>query len=327
MEDGLDSKGVFCTTRLREADALQEVTIPSTIEAGDYLLRAEFLTLNDAAAKSAGGKETPQFYPGCAQVTITGTTGTAKPATVKIPGYVDITSPGLIFDVRNKETFEDYPMPGPALFVDGTSPAPSVPTKSNSTSDISNSTSATPLLVTKTRTYTTSYFKIYTSFASELTRSVRTTKAYSTTYFKIYTSFEKGAQNPNVDPTPAPAPAPAPATTSTTSAEPTAEHTPTGAALTPSVVTFSTATRSTTKPAAHYVSGATVVPTRAADAYCDKMCRDIEAKKNKAAKQKSKEAAKQKAKNAKEARKKAKEARKKAKALEKSKKDEKKGRD
>jgi len=342
MEDGLDSKGVFCTTRLREADALQEVTIPSTIEAGDYLLRAEFLTLNDAAPKSIGGKETPQFYPGCAQVTITGTTGTAKPATVKIPGYVDITSPGLIYDVRSKETFEDYPMPGPALFVDGTSPAhpaPTTLTKSNTTSYLSssNSTSEAPLPVTKTKVYTTSYFSIYTSFASELTRSVQTTRTYSTTYFSIYTSFEKGAQNPNVDPTPVPAPA----MNATTYAKTTSEYAP-AVTPAPTVMTLVTATRHTTKPIPYYTSAATVVPTKTADAYCGKWCRYVEAKKNKAAKQKSKEAAKQESKAAKEkakaAKDKAKAAKQKAKAaklklkneskaLKKSKKDEKKGRD
>jgi hypothetical protein len=59
MEDGLDSNGVFCTTRLREANAYQSATIPMTIEPGDYLLRAEFLTLNNAGPKSIGGEEQP----------------------------------------------------------------------------------------------------------------------------------------------------------------------------------------------------------------------------------------------------------------------------
>ncbi|KAI5857764.1 glycosyl hydrolase family 61-domain-containing protein [Tricharina praecox] len=193
MEDGLDSNGVFCTTRLREANALQEVTIPSSIEAGDYILRAEFLTLNDAGAKSIGGQASPQFYPGCAQVTITGTTGTAKPETVSIPGYVNIDTPGLIFDVWNSETFKNYPMPGPALFVDGTSPVsqPIVPT----------SQLAVP--TSRTKTYSTTYFPTFTHFASvtPLPLPVLVTKTYSTTYFPVYTSFASGAQNPNKDPT------------------------------------------------------------------------------------------------------------------------------
>ncbi len=43
-EDGLDSNGTFCTTRLREANAPQPGVIPQNIEAGDYLLRGGMFT-------------------------------------------------------------------------------------------------------------------------------------------------------------------------------------------------------------------------------------------------------------------------------------------
>jgi hypothetical protein len=64
-------------------------------------------------------------------VTITGTTETAVPATVSIPGYVNITTPGLIFDVWNSPTgtFSNYPIPGPACFSDAISSAVSSTTK------------------------------------------------------------------------------------------------------------------------------------------------------------------------------------------------------
>jgi len=114
-EDGLDSNGTFCTTRLREANAPQPGVIPQDIEAGDYLLRGEFLTLNNAGPASIGGAEQPQFYSGCVQVTVSGTSGTAKPETVSIPGYVNINTPGLIFDIWNSptNTYKNYPIPGP----------------------------------------------------------------------------------------------------------------------------------------------------------------------------------------------------------------------
>ena len=49
------------------------VTIPSTITPGDYLLRSEFISLQ--LAVSMGGAE---FYPGCIQVSIGGSgTGAA----------------------------------------------------------------------------------------------------------------------------------------------------------------------------------------------------------------------------------------------------------
>jgi hypothetical protein len=123
-EDGLDSNGTFCTTRLREANAPQPGVIPQNIEAGDYLLRGEFLTLNNAGPASIGGAEQPQFYSGCVQVTVSGTSGTAKPETVSIPGYVNISTPGLIFDIWNSptNTYKNYPIPGPQPLISNMSP-------------------------------------------------------------------------------------------------------------------------------------------------------------------------------------------------------------
>jgi len=61
-EDGLDSSGTFCTDRLRLANAPQPAVVPKNIPAGDYLFRAEILTLNNAGPASMGGAEEPQFY-------------------------------------------------------------------------------------------------------------------------------------------------------------------------------------------------------------------------------------------------------------------------
>lgn len=63
-EDGLDSSGTFCTDRLRLANAPQPGVVPKNIPAGDYLFRAEILTLNNAGPASLGGAEEPQFYVG-----------------------------------------------------------------------------------------------------------------------------------------------------------------------------------------------------------------------------------------------------------------------
>ena len=86
------------------------------------------MTLNNAGEDA---KE-PQFYMGCIQVTIEGTTGVAKPSTVSIPGYVTLDSPGLLFDVWSSDSqkFKDYPEPGPKLFADSASekrPSPGKP--------------------------------------------------------------------------------------------------------------------------------------------------------------------------------------------------------
>ena len=127
MGDGLDAAGVFCTDRLRLADAPQRATIPAGLAPGDYLLRAELLTLNDAAPRADGGNEQPQFYPGCVAVTVAGTAGTARPDTVSIPGYVSKNTPGLVYNIWTSPVpgvYSNYPVIGPPVFVDGTSPAP-----------------------------------------------------------------------------------------------------------------------------------------------------------------------------------------------------------
>lgn len=59
-DDGLID-GVFCTDRLRLANAPQPGNIPSGIAPGDYLMRAELLTLNNAGPT---GARQPQFYAG-----------------------------------------------------------------------------------------------------------------------------------------------------------------------------------------------------------------------------------------------------------------------
>lgn len=124
-DEGL-TDGVFCTDRLRLANAAQSGSIPHGIAPGDYLMRAEFLTLNNAGAT---GARQPQFYAGCVQVAVSGTTGALTPDTVSIPGYVNIDTPGLIWDIWNSPNgrFSNYPMVGPAPVTDSSVPAPALP--------------------------------------------------------------------------------------------------------------------------------------------------------------------------------------------------------
>jgi hypothetical protein len=125
-EDGLDQNGVFCSTRLRKANAPYKATIPTSMAPGDYLLRAEMLTLNNAGSYSIGGQEQPQFYVGCVAVTISGGDSSAKAQQVSIPGYVTKQTPGLIWDIwngkdQNTGSFKvgSYPRVGPAPLSEG----------------------------------------------------------------------------------------------------------------------------------------------------------------------------------------------------------------
>ncbi|KAG0126959.1 glycosyl hydrolase family 61-domain-containing protein [Tuber indicum] len=126
--DGVDSSGTFCTDRIRSRNDPQSASVPKNIPAGDYIFRAEILTLNNAGPASLGGQEEPQFYVGCVQVTVEGTSGNPNVERVSIPGYLSKSSPGVVYDIWNTKDFKSYPIPGPKPLTDSTdsSPAPEV---------------------------------------------------------------------------------------------------------------------------------------------------------------------------------------------------------
>ena len=86
---------------------------------------AEILTLNEADPNAA---RSPQFYPGCVQVTISGGDSTANPETVSIPGYFDnVESPGLLYNIWTTDDYSDYEIPGPAPLAESDTPATETP--------------------------------------------------------------------------------------------------------------------------------------------------------------------------------------------------------
>lgn len=85
-----------------------DVTIPSCIPAGDYLLRAQQLAIHNPYPAGI-----PQFYISCAQVAITGG-GSKTASTVAIPGAFKDTDPGYTVNIYNN--FSNYTVPGPAVF-------------------------------------------------------------------------------------------------------------------------------------------------------------------------------------------------------------------
>jgi len=90
--------------------------IPATLQPGPYLVRFETLALHQA--------NTPQFYPECAQLQVTGS-GTAFPSNawlVSIPGAWTATDPGVKVDIYSAaaKTETKYIIPGPPVW-DGSS--------------------------------------------------------------------------------------------------------------------------------------------------------------------------------------------------------------
>jgi hypothetical protein len=85
-------------------------TIPSSLAAGNYLIRHELLALHQA--------NNPQFYAECAQLQVTGS-GAKTPGDeylATIPGYAKQSDAGVTVDTyADKRT--TYTCPGPKVWV------------------------------------------------------------------------------------------------------------------------------------------------------------------------------------------------------------------
>ncbi|TVY71567.1 putative endo-beta-1,4-glucanase D [Lachnellula suecica] len=121
----------WAVTDLIANQGLQSITIPSCLANGQYLLRAELIALH--AAGSSGGA---QLYMECAQINVTGGTGTATPSTVSFPGAYSASDPGILINIY--QTLTSYAIPGPTHF---TCAAGSGPVASSS---VSSKPAATP---------------------------------------------------------------------------------------------------------------------------------------------------------------------------------------
>lgn len=95
-EQGLMADGKTWYQATLQQGAYPNVTIPSNLAPGNYLLRHEIINL--ALAQSSGGAE---FYPSCSQLTVSGS-GTGAPASselVSFPGAYSDSDPGILVDV------------------------------------------------------------------------------------------------------------------------------------------------------------------------------------------------------------------------------------
>jgi hypothetical protein len=107
MEDGY-SGGVWGTEKVINGQGIHKIRIPSCIEPGQYLLRAEMIALHGASSYPGA-----QFYMECAQINVTGG-GSAKPSTVSFPGAYSGNDPGVKFNLYSGNI--NYVIPGPRPF-------------------------------------------------------------------------------------------------------------------------------------------------------------------------------------------------------------------
>ncbi|KAI1871537.1 uncharacterized protein JN550_004531 [Neoarthrinium moseri] len=103
------NNGKWGTDSVINSGGNQKIHIPECIEDGQYLLRAEMVALH--GARSTNGA---QLYMECAQINITGGSGSKKPATASIPGIYKSNDPGLLIDIYNKppSATNPYKIPG-----------------------------------------------------------------------------------------------------------------------------------------------------------------------------------------------------------------------
>ncbi|KII94695.1 glycoside hydrolase family 61 protein [Plicaturopsis crispa FD-325 SS-3] len=109
-ESGLldPSSQEWATDVVNANNGKHSVVIPSSLPAGEYLLRAEIIALHVAETYPGA-----QFYIGCAQVSISGG-GSASPPTVALPGAYHSTDPGITINIYNN--LQSYTFPGPDVW-------------------------------------------------------------------------------------------------------------------------------------------------------------------------------------------------------------------
>ncbi|KAG9192143.1 lytic cellulose monooxygenase (C1-hydroxylating) [Alternaria panax] len=112
-EDGLDSSGNWGVDRMINNGGWTEMTMPSCVAPGQYLLRAEMIALHSAS--TTGGA---QFYMGCAQINVSGS-GSKTGSTVSFPGAYKADDAGIKLSIYNaqgqpKGNGTPYKIPGPA---------------------------------------------------------------------------------------------------------------------------------------------------------------------------------------------------------------------
>ncbi|KAI0526664.1 glycoside hydrolase [Xylaria bambusicola] len=86
-------------------------TIPQCLANGDYLFRIEHVALHSASSTNGA-----QFYISCAQITVSGGSGSKTPSNlVSFPGAYKSSDPGLLINIYNNGG-RTYQPAGPSVF-------------------------------------------------------------------------------------------------------------------------------------------------------------------------------------------------------------------
>lgn len=100
--------GTWASDNLAASNNSWTVKIPSTLKAGNYVLRHEIIALH-----GAGSLNGAQNYPQCVNLKVSGSGTTALPAGVAGTALYKNTDPGIEFNLY--VPFTSYPVPGPSV--------------------------------------------------------------------------------------------------------------------------------------------------------------------------------------------------------------------
>lgn len=111
--DGSSVPGQWASDKLISDGHSWEVTVPSSIAAGNYVMRHEIIALH-----SAGTENGAQNYAQCINLKVTGG-GSDNPEGTAGTALYTPTDPGILINIY--EELSDYKIPGPALYKGGNS--------------------------------------------------------------------------------------------------------------------------------------------------------------------------------------------------------------
>ncbi|KAI1266192.1 lytic polysaccharide monooxygenase [Xylariaceae sp. FL1019] len=108
-QSSIVSGTTWVTDTLIANNFTSSTTIPSNLEAGDYVIRHEIIALHGASSVNGA-----QNYPQCLNLRVSGS-GTVSPTSGTIGSSLyESTEDGIIFNLYT--TYSSYPYPGPALW-------------------------------------------------------------------------------------------------------------------------------------------------------------------------------------------------------------------
>lgn len=160
-EEGYDSSSkLWAVDNLITNKGKKDFTLPSSLKAGQYLVRQEVIGLHEADASYTTGRGA-QFYPSCVQMKVTGSGSAIPDEDFDINTGYTANDPGILFNLYG--TFTSYDIPGPELW-DGAGSGSGSSSSGNTTSSVAPTSSAAP-----TPTASSSYVASPTSSAASTT--------------------------------------------------------------------------------------------------------------------------------------------------------------